>query len=60
MVKRDPASEIIRLELSGSARTLQLLRGDDGVLFFLNHKQQPMVGSANYSYTLNRRNQARP
>jgi hypothetical protein len=37
---------------------LTLLRGDDNVLFFLDRNGQLMVGGADFSYTLNRREEA--
>jgi hypothetical protein len=40
---------------SESAAPLYLLKGDDNVLFFLNQKRNPLVGHADFSYTLNRR-----
>jgi hypothetical protein len=34
-------------------------RGDDNVLFFLDQKMEPLVGNAEFSYTLDRRRQIR-
>jgi len=33
---------------------LLLLKADDNILFFLNQNREPMVGHADFSYTLNR------
>ena len=40
---------------TATAPALYLLKGDDNVLFFLDQKQKPLVGHADFSYTLNRR-----
>jgi hypothetical protein len=43
-------------ELSAAKKqpALALMKGDDYVLFFVNEKCEPMVGHADFSYTLNR------
>jgi hypothetical protein len=47
-----------KLEGAGGAPAIQLLRGDDDVLFFLGQDGAPLVGSTDFSYTLNRRGAA--
>jgi hypothetical protein len=44
-----------RLEGANGAPPIQLLQGDDDVLFFLGQNGSPMMGSADFAYTLNRR-----
>jgi hypothetical protein len=51
----DPHAIIYRLEPAKGHALLHLLKGDDNVLFFLDKKQKPLVGHAEFSYTLNRR-----
>ena len=43
-------------ELSAAKKqpALTLMKGDNNVLFFVNEKCEPMVGHADFSYTLNR------
>lgn len=41
-------------------RSLDLLKGDDNILFFLDSDGQPLVGNEDFSYTLNRRNEEYP
>jgi hypothetical protein len=55
-----PRGITYKLEGAGSAPPIQLLRGDDDVLFFLSQDGAPLVGSADFSYTLNRRGGAPP
>jgi hypothetical protein len=52
--KRDPNTTVYQLNASGNEAPLFLLKGDDNVLFFLDQKREPMVGHAEFSYTLNR------
>jgi len=54
----DPTATVYRLEPAKGEETLFLLKGDDNVLFFLDQKQKPLVGHADFSYTLNRRTMA--
>lgn len=56
--KADPAAIVYRLAPAKGEETLFLLKGDDNVLFFLDQKQKPLVGHADFSYTLNRRTSA--
>jgi hypothetical protein len=44
-----------RLASPGDGPELRLLAGDDNVLFFLGRDRKPLVGTAEYSYALNRR-----
>lgn len=53
-----PLGVTYRLEDAGGAPPIQLLRGDDDVLLFLGQNGAPLVGSADFSYTLNRRGAA--
>jgi hypothetical protein len=46
---------VYRLTPNGNGPAVFLLKGDDNVLFFLNQNQQPLVGTTDFSYTLNRR-----
>jgi hypothetical protein len=50
----DPNAIVYRLAPTQTEPALLLMKGDDNVLFFLNQKQEPMVGHADFSYTLNR------
>jgi hypothetical protein len=50
---QDPEAVVYRLAPSETQRELLLLKGDDGVLFFLDRERRPMVGHADFSYTLN-------
>ena len=51
----DPQAIIYRLEPTATEAVLLLLEGDENVLFFLDQMLKPMVGHAEFSYTLNRR-----
>jgi hypothetical protein len=50
-----PAAIVYRLQPAGDEAALLLLEGDANVLFFLDADRRPMVGHAEFSYTLNRR-----
>lgn len=50
----NPDAIIYQLDASGTERVMQLLRGDDNVLFFLNPQRQPLIGNAEFGYALNR------
>lgn len=50
-----PDAIVYDLAATETEPRLLLLKGDDNVLLFLNHDRQPMVGHADFSYTLNRR-----
>ncbi|MEX2142914.1 MAG: hypothetical protein WD894_26895 [Pirellulales bacterium] len=51
----DPQQTVFRLAPTNAGADLLLLKGDDNVLFFLDKEQKPLVGHAEFSYTLNRR-----
>ncbi len=51
----DPKASVIRLGAAAGESELDLLVGDDGVLFVLDESGKPLVGHALYSYSLNRR-----
>ncbi len=51
--KTEPRKTIYSLALLDKPPIL-LQKGDDGVLFFLDQNQIPLVGNAEFSYTLNR------
>jgi hypothetical protein len=50
----DPNAIVYQLEPTKTQSELSLLKGDENVLFLLNGKRQPLVGHADFSYTLNR------
>ena len=52
--KNDPKAIIYRLEGAEKQPAVLLWRADVNVLFFLNAEREPMVGNAEFSYTLNR------
>ena len=52
--KTDPNAIVYRLSPDQAEPALFLLKADDNVLFFLNQNLEPMVGHAEFSYTLNR------
>src|SRR5262245_6538789 len=53
--KFDPTATVYRLEATKTEPAVLLLKGDDNVLFFLDQDGNPLVGHADFSYTLNRR-----
>jgi hypothetical protein len=56
-ILRRPAArypEVYELAAAGSEAPVLLLKGDDGVLFFLDRQQRPMAGTAGNAYTLDR------
>jgi hypothetical protein len=55
----NPQAAVYRLMRAGGSPALYLLKGDDNVLFFVNQHGQPLVGNADFSYTLDRRIAAR-
>jgi hypothetical protein len=58
---RNGAGPIVyRLTPGSNGTALYLLKGDDNVLFFLDQKEQLLVGNLYFSYTLNRRAPPRP
>lgn len=52
----EPQAIVYCLEPTKTEAGLFLLKGDDNVLFFLDQNRKPLVGHADFSYTLNRRN----
>ena len=60
--KDNPQATVFELAATGSQNAMHLLQGNDDVLFFLDADRQPLVGNADFSYTLNRRSEspARP
>jgi hypothetical protein len=59
-VDRDNGTVVYHLSETKTEAGLFLLKGDDNVLFFLGQDRKPMVGHADFSYTLNRRNPTTP
>jgi hypothetical protein len=54
-VDRRDGAVVYRLSATKTESALYLRRGDDNVLFFLGQDRKPLVGNADFSYTLNRR-----
>jgi hypothetical protein len=54
----DPQAVVYRLDATETERVLFLLKEDDNVLFFLDQSRKPLVGNADLSYTLNRKQPA--
>jgi hypothetical protein len=52
--KTDPNAVVYQLNATPTEAALLLLKADDNILFFLNQNREPMVGHADFSYTLNR------
>jgi hypothetical protein len=52
--KTDANAIVYRLSPTQTEAALLLLKADDNVLFFLDQDREPMVGHAEFSYTLNR------
>jgi hypothetical protein len=50
----DPNAIVYRLAPTQAEGALLLLKGDENVLFFLNQHRKPLVGNAEFSYTLHR------
>ena len=50
----DPNATVFQLSPTQTQPALLLLKGDENVLFFLNQKREPLIGHADFSYTLNR------
>ena len=51
---------VYQLSFDKWARPLQLLKGDENILFFIDSRGRLLVGNEDFSYTLNRRNEAYP
>ncbi len=54
----DAMAVVFELAATKTQNALLLLEGDEDVLFFLDHDRKPLVGHADFSYTLNRRTAA--
>jgi hypothetical protein len=54
----NPNAVVYSLAATEAGPELCLLKGDENVLFLLNHRKEPMVGHADFSYSLNRRQSA--
>lgn len=52
--KTDPNATVYQLSSTQTESALFLLKADDNVLFFLSQNREPLVGHADFSYTLNR------
>jgi hypothetical protein len=52
--KADPKATVYQLNPAQTEAALLLLKADDNVLLFLNQDREPLVGNADFSYTLNR------
>ena len=52
--KADPNATVYQLNSTKNEAALLLLKADDNVLLFLNQDREPLVGNADFSYTLNR------
>ena len=59
-VARDKGTVAYHLSKTETEADLFLLKGDDDVLFFLGRDRTPLVGHADFSYTLNRRDTTKP
>jgi len=53
----DPAAQVYHLGPKTDS-PMFLLRGDDNILFLMSRNRQPLVGNAEFSYTLDRRREA--
>ena len=51
----DPDAIIYQLDPDKSRGSILLLRADKNVLFFLDKQRNPLIGNADFSYTLNRK-----
>jgi len=54
-VASDPNAVVYQLDPTPTERAVLLLRADDNILYFLNPKKQVLIGTIDFSYTLNRR-----
>jgi len=51
---------LYRLSFDGWARPLDLLKGDDNILFFIDTRGHLLSGDEDFSYTLNRKTEEYP
>jgi hypothetical protein len=56
----DPNAIIYLLEPTQTEAELSLLKGDENILFFMDGHRKPLVGHAEFSYTLNREEAPHP
>jgi hypothetical protein len=56
---KEPGSVVYRLDATDTEGALLLMKGDNNVLYFLDGQRQPLIGNADFSYTLNRVRTAR-
>jgi len=50
----DPDAVVFQLDGTATEGPMLLWKADDDVLFLLNERKQPLVGTLNFTYTLNR------
>ena len=50
----EPRTVVIRLDSDGGRSFLSLMKADDNILLFLDDSDRPLVGNAEFSFTLNR------
>lgn len=51
----DPNAVVYQLDPTPTEGAIHLLRADDNILYFLNPQKQALIGTVDFSYTLNRR-----
>jgi hypothetical protein len=51
---QDPNAVVYQLDATASEGQMLLLKAEDDVLFLLDERKQPLVGTIDFSYTLNR------
>ena len=51
----DPNAVVYQLDPTATEGAILLLRADDNILYFLNPQKQALIGTVDFSYTLNRR-----
>ena len=54
-VVSDPNAVVYQLDPTATEAAILLLRADDNILYFLNPQKQALIGTVDFSYTLNRR-----
>ena len=54
-VASDPNAVVYQLDRTATEGAILLLRADDNILYFLNPQKQALIGTVDFSYTLNRR-----
>ena len=53
-VASDPNAVVYQLDPTATEGAILLLRADDNILYFLNPQKQALIGTVDFSYTLNR------